>query len=535
MALPVNIKELVHGKTIEWERLEFKKGWNPEVVIRSMCAFANDLHNWGGGYIIIGIDEDDGRPILPPGGLIQNQLDSIQKEVLNLGHKISPNYFPVSQPYILEGKHILVLWCPAGDNRPYEAPETLGKGVGCFPYVRISSNSVKAKGEILRQLQELTARIPFDDRVNNRASLNDLDLGLIREYLQEVKSELFEESASMPFPDLCRTMLIAKGPDEDIRPVNIGLLFFSKNPEQFFDRTWIELVVHEDNSGKNFQEKYFKGAIHKQLKEVLDYIKSFVISEQVLKHPDRAESDRFFNYPFNAIEEALSNAVYHKSYELKSPIEVQVFPDKMTILSYPSPVPPVDSQVFSTEKRIIAREYRNRRIGDFLKELKLTEGRGTGFPAIYNALEANGSPEPVFETDDSSYVLVTIPVHSDTEKSNVVNPLKIWSLEDIIAFCNGAGNGAGNGAKKQVNTIVQHKIHDRVHELLSITEKWIGRKELFYAMQLSNQSANRKRYLDPLLKFGWVIKEYPNEDTNPNQRYKTSDSGMRLKKLIEKG
>jgi predicted HTH transcriptional regulator len=46
---------------VEWERLEFKKGWNPEEVIRSMCAFANDLNNWGGGYIIIGIEEHKGR------------------------------------------------------------------------------------------------------------------------------------------------------------------------------------------------------------------------------------------------------------------------------------------------------------------------------------------------------------------------------------------------------------------------------------------------------------------------------------------
>jgi ATP-dependent DNA helicase RecG len=30
MALPVNIEELIHGNTIEWERLEFKQGWNPD-------------------------------------------------------------------------------------------------------------------------------------------------------------------------------------------------------------------------------------------------------------------------------------------------------------------------------------------------------------------------------------------------------------------------------------------------------------------------------------------------------------------------
>ncbi len=36
---------------------------------------------------------------------------------------------------------------------------------------------------------------------------------------------------------------------------------------------------------------------------------------------------------------------------------------------------------------MIARKYRNRRIGEFLKELKLTEGRNTGVPKIKRALK----------------------------------------------------------------------------------------------------------------------------------------------------
>ena len=59
MSLPINIKDLVHGHSVEWERLEFKRGWNPEEVIHTMCAFANDLHNWGGGYIVIGIEANE--------------------------------------------------------------------------------------------------------------------------------------------------------------------------------------------------------------------------------------------------------------------------------------------------------------------------------------------------------------------------------------------------------------------------------------------------------------------------------------------
>ena len=48
MALPVNITELLHGKVVERERLEFKEGRNPEDVLHSVCAFANDINNWGG-------------------------------------------------------------------------------------------------------------------------------------------------------------------------------------------------------------------------------------------------------------------------------------------------------------------------------------------------------------------------------------------------------------------------------------------------------------------------------------------------------
>lgn len=46
------------------------------------------------------------------------------------------------------------------------------------------------------------------------------------------------------------------------------------------------------------------------------------------------------------------------------------------------------------------RRYRNRRLGDFLKELDLTEGRATGIPIIRKALEENDSPPAFFDTDD---------------------------------------------------------------------------------------------------------------------------------------
>ena len=211
MALPLNISELIHGKVIEWERLEFKEGFNPEEILHSVCAFANDINNWGGGYIILGIAEKDGMPVLPPVGIPLNKLNKIQGELINICYQVQPNYLPITQPYLIDGRHILVIWCPSGDLRPYSAPSTQGNDARRQYYIRSGSRSIVAKGNNLTRLIELTAKVPFDDRINQQSQINDLDLGLIREFLQEVKSDLFEESASMPFPELCKAMHIARG------------------------------------------------------------------------------------------------------------------------------------------------------------------------------------------------------------------------------------------------------------------------------------------------------------------------------------
>jgi len=52
----------------------------PLAVLHTLCAFANDFHNLGGGYIVIGVAERDGQPVLPPVGLSPGEVEAIQKE-----------------------------------------------------------------------------------------------------------------------------------------------------------------------------------------------------------------------------------------------------------------------------------------------------------------------------------------------------------------------------------------------------------------------------------------------------------------------
>lgn len=527
MPLPINVREVLEGQVVEWERLEFKAGWNPEAVLHTLCAFANDFHNLGGGYLFIGIEERDGRPVLPPVGLEPGDLDRIQKEIVRLGHRITPSYHPVVEPYVIDGRHVLALWAPGGTSRPYKAPLSLAKDNPRHAfYIRKASSTVEAKGGDERDLISLAAHVPFDDRPNQRASLDDLQLGLIQAHLREIGSDLLAASGRMDFAALCERMKIVDGPREHRWPRNVGLLFFNDQPEEFFPQVQIDVVQFPDGpGGDRIFERTFTGPLGRQLRDALAYIRNVVLEETVQKFPDRAEADRYFNYPYTAVEEALVNAVYHRSYEEREPIEVRVLPDHLTVTSFPGP----DRSISIADLKagsFVARRYRNRRIGEFLKELKLTEGRGTGVPKIVRAMRANGSPPPKFKTDrERSYFVTILPIHPGAQARMVgVEP-----AGGLPSPTSGASPRARDGTEQvtgQVTEQVVSGLTPRELDLLRLCEVPRNRSEIMAELGLNSREHVRSRYLQPLLDRKLLELTQPNSPRSPTQRYRTTGLGL---------
>lgn len=419
MPMPVNIETLLEGNIIEHARIEFKETWDAAASLKTICAFANDLDNWGGGYIVIGVREDsDGSH--SPIGVPSEKVDSYLKGMLNKCKLIRPDYMPIVDVVQHEGKNFIVVWAPGGSTRPYSCPKSMAKDTKervC--YIRKMASTIEPSEEELRELYSLANNVPFDDRPNHFANVDDLDVTLVKEFLREVGSDLYAMADSMLFIDLCRSMDIVAGPDEYVEPKNVGLMFFTADPAKYFPCAQIDVVEFPDGlGGERIVESSFTGPLHRQLRDALQYLRNVIIKERVVKHADMAEAERFFNYPFAALEEALSNAVYHKGYDVREPVEVRVLPDQIEILSHPGADRSISPEGLRAY-RAISRRYRNRRVGDFLKELRLTEGRNTGLAKILRSMRQNGSPDPVFETDaDRLYFLVTLPVHSgflDTE------------------------------------------------------------------------------------------------------------------------
>lgn len=147
--------------------------------------------------------------------------------------------------------------------------------------------------------------------------------------------------------------------------------------------------------------------------------------------------------------------MYHRDYQVRELVEIRIYPDSITILNYGGPDRSIKMKAFE-EGVIKPRRYRNRRLGDFLKELDLTEGRATGIPTIRKALLENGSPLAIFDTDDDrSFFEVTIPVHPAFGKKAK----------------SGAKGGAKGGAKSgAIDTVEEDEV---TYEILTLRQKQV--------------------------------------------------------------
>lgn len=346
MAIPVNISDLINSRVIESARIEYKKNWNPETILHSICAFANDIDNWGGGYIIIGIEEENGMPVLPVDGITKGSVDKVNRELLH-------------------------------------------------------------------------ARI--------------------------------------------------------------------------------EVVDKPDPIGTGMTEKNFTGPLDRQLRDALSYIRNYIIKEKIIKLNDRAEADCIYNYPYAAIEEALSNAVYHKSYQIGEPVTVSITPEKMEITSLPGPDRTITDD-YIKKCRLVSRLYRNRRIGDFLKELRLIGGRNTGIPTMLRALETNHSKAPVFETDpERTYFTVIFYVQKKflPQNSGVTKQKIRRNLDDI---------------KKLVVETVKQK-------------NTVSKSELASALGYTKVTSTVDKAVKELFAEGRIVYSEPDKPNSRNQKLVFVDSG----------
>lgn len=235
MALPINIDDLLSKQKVESNRIEFKAGWNPSSIYHSICAFANDIDNLGGGYILVGVEEENGVAVRPVKGLEDNQLDKIQREMLQFNAMMDPIYYPRISVEEIDERKILVIWVTSGHNRPYTAPaDVTAKLKKPVFYIRYGTSSIEAKGENLDRLRDMANRVPYDDRGNEDISVDDISPLLVKAHLASIGSKLAKADFTSDMEKILEQMELLDGPKEKRLVKNVAAMMFAERPEKFF-------------------------------------------------------------------------------------------------------------------------------------------------------------------------------------------------------------------------------------------------------------------------------------------------------------
>lgn len=514
MLLPININDLLGARTVESNRIEFKEGWNPDAIYKTICAFANDFDNGGGGYIVIGVAEEQGRAKRPVKGLTTGQIATIQKEMIGFNNQIKPPYHPRMFIEEIDGQQILILWVLGSANRPHEVPNYItGKQKTYHYYVRQYANSVRANPEQQQELIAMTNSVPFDDRPNSQASLNDISILWVREYLRVSRARLNEQAETLSKADLLDQMELLAGPPEYRFPRNAALMLFCEYPEKFFPYTYIELVdFQRASSDKAFTEYTFRGPVQSQIKQLIGQLRILVLAEMVIKVIYQPEALRPWSYPPRAVEEAIANCIFHRDYQRHDPVRVFLYADRLVFQNGGGPDRAIRPEDFDTG-RVQPRHYRNRRLGSFLKALDLTEGFATGIRLILDELAANGSAPPVFSMDDDrTYFAVEFALHPA-----------------FVGYQRPTPSAIVPGVLKQLLTDLEPR---SIQILRAMPAHPIRRQEVLALAGLANETRNASRYLDPLLKINALTPTITDQPRSPKQQYALTETGEQMQQFL---
>lgn len=560
MALPINIEDLLNKRKVESNRIEFKASWNPDKIYHTICAFATDFENIGGGYILVGVEEENGIAKRPVKGIQESEIDKILKDMVGYDAKISPTYLCKVSPEEIDSRTILVIWVPAGINRPYSVMESVvaKKSIPKF-YVRSKSSTIEAKGEILDEVRELANRVPFDERGNSSISIDDISGIRVYEHLKSVGSKLIDDIGRKSLSEILDEMDLIVGPIENRQIKNVAAMMFCDHPEKFFPVTQVDIVYFPEGSIENpdlmIEAPKITGPVPKMIDEALSFLRTNVIKQRITKPSDTEKSIKVFNYPYQAIEEAVVNALYHRDYMEREPVEITIEPTHIDILSYAGPDRSISKEAIKEAKKLKARRYKNRRLGDFLKELGLTEGRATGIPTIQKHLRLNGNSPAIIETDpDRTYFLITLPCREGFEEDYAqMSSQEKWELPNELTQLLGQVSTQVKSTINQYNTIKKELIGELLvqvlvqvrknskyrNQLLELATYILDTLTLLHDREYSAQAINntlefgeikdlKRRILTPLIDLGYLTMTIPDKPNSKNQAYKLTEKGVSL-------
>lgn len=409
--------DLTELATRESEQVEWKENVaDIDDVVEALCAFANDLPNLGGGYVVCGareVKDEHGFPKMVQVGLTADRLKEVEGQVITrCRERVAPPLTPLVEehPADTPDRRVLVFTQPATSSA-----HTFRRGrEGAKHFVRVSRATIEARnGILLNLLVRKGATERWDMRACVLATERDLDLLVLRDTLNQmnvalpesrIEQFLTEDASLSPFvPSLC----VREPLTNVLRPRNFAILLFGRNVQRFVPGAFSLFSVYPgtDRSDRHAERHELAGSVIEQARRLQPLLNSQTYTAFDKADPKTPNASK---YPLSALYEAMGNALAHRDYELPDPVRITVFADRIEFLSPGSLPLGIDATLFARGEA--PPKWRNLALAWFFNRLQLAQAEGQGIPTILRSMRDEGCPPPIFRPS-SDAVICILPAH----------------------------------------------------------------------------------------------------------------------------
>lgn len=400
----------------ESEQVEWKANVaDIDDVVETLSAFANDLANLGGGYVVCGASEakdEHGFPIMETPGLTARRLKEVEGTVLaRCRDRVSPLLAPLVEelPAATPDRRILVFIMAATD----QAHLFRRGSQGAKYFVRIGRETREARDGVLRELLIRKGAVePWDRQPCAAATVGDLDLLVLRDALQRmgIFSELGVEpflSEATPLSPFVPSLCVREPLSGVLRPRNFAMLLFGRSVQRYIPGAFSLFSIYPgtDRSDPHAERHELAGNLIEQASRL-----SALLDQQAVTAFDKHDSahPNALKYPARALREVMVNALAHRDYSLVDPTRITAFVDRIEMISPGSLPLGVDPVAFRAGR--VAPRWRNQALAWFLSRLQFAQAEGQGIPTVLRIMRQEGCPPPSFETNDAR-VACTLSAH----------------------------------------------------------------------------------------------------------------------------
>ena len=509
------IKLRNHG---EVTKVQFKERVTRDNKYDVSCEMVA-LSNSRGGMIVVGIDDKTGR--INPLSFVE-----VQETTNLLGSLASEGVVPqilldIENVHMDEGVVVLAT-IKQGVNKPYRD----SKGI-----VWVKQGADKRKvfdnAELISMLMENGQMHP-DSMPVNGTSIKDLDENTLRDYLlSRFRGEFERQQLSVvelkhrSLHDI--TDIISQTPEGILKNNGLitadgtltlaALVLMGKNPQRWLPAFTARCVSFIGNSigGTEFRDKSGSDADGNAL-HLYNYIISFLTRNLRQKQVELDfNSQGELEISIASLSEIVTNAILHRSYVIEAPLRVFIFDNRVEIHS-----PGLLPEGVSVESiKHGASVPRNGLLFNHGVNLLPYTGAGSG---IVRALKF--TPDISFENNE---VLKEFVITIKRKTASSVQE----SVQEAHQESNQVSNQVGNQVTNQVGNQVTNQVNRSKPQLTKAQKDIVNfcsiprtAKEILDRLELSNQTFNRKKYIQPLLDMGVLEMTNPEKPNDKNQKYR---------------